>query len=460
MHTLDNLFDTFLEEIEPDKKARKYARKAHKKLRNHFEQQDDFKEYVENIFLYGSYKRHTAINTIKDVDIVIETNFDITLEENDPKSVLRKLKSSLVRLYKDADNPEYQRRSIKVKDPLPETNDSDLTLDVIPAVRFGSNLRVPDRILEQWVDTNPEGHITYISTLNKSCNKKLVPLIKILKHWWEFNGKGAKPKGFWLECLVAETFVSTKQNYAEHILAVFQNISNKFSGFENLQIVPLLNDPGIFGEKLKTSITLTEFKLFMEFVNKSKENVSSALASDNEQDASSYWNEILGDEFPLVEDSQQALKSFSDYSASLGRSDHMKPLQYPFQDLYKVSIDAYLYRKTPKLKSMGGINSNGRTLCEGVYIKYIAKTNAREKVDVLWQVVNTGVHAEREKGLRGNFFEGHYSNGKLKANPLINWEHTEYTGKHWIQCFLINENNVCVGKSEKFFVNIKNSKIE
>lgn len=106
MYTLDNLFDTFLEEIEPDKKARKYAKRAHKKLRNHLEQQDDFKEYVENIFLYGSYKRHTAINTIKDVDIVIETNFDISLQENDPKSVLKKLKAALVRLYKDADNPE------------------------------------------------------------------------------------------------------------------------------------------------------------------------------------------------------------------------------------------------------------------------------------------------------------------------------------------------------------------
>lgn len=459
MYTLDNLFDTFLEEIEPDKKARKYAKRAHKKLRNHLEKQDDFKEYVENIFLYGSYKRHTAINTIKDVDIVIETNFDISLQENDPKSVLKKLKAALVRLYKDADNPEYQRRSIKVKDPLPEANDSDLTLDVIPAVRAGSILKVPDRVLEQWVDTNPEGHITYISTLNKNCNKRLVPLIKALKHWWEFNGKGAKPKGFWLECLVAETFDNSKQTYAEHILAVFQNISNKFLGFENFQTVPLLSDPGISGETLKTSMTLEEFKSFMECINKSKEKASSALASDNEQDASSYWNEILGDEFPIIEDPQQASKSFSDYSVSLGRSDHMKPLQYPFQDLYRVSIDAYLYRKTPKLKSMGGINSNGRTLLEGVYIKYIAKTNAREKVNVLWQVVNTGDHAEKEKGLRGDFFEGHYSNGKLTANPFINWEHTEYTGKHWIQCFLINENDVCVGKSEKFYVNIKNSKI-
>ena len=460
MYTLNNLFDTFLEEIEPDKKARKYAQKAHKKLRSHLEQQDDFKDYVESIFLYGSYKRHTSINTIKDVDIVIETNFDISLEENNPKAVLRKLKAALVRLYKDADNPEYQRRSIKVKDPLPEHEESELTLDVIPAVRFGTILKVPDRELEEWINTNPEGHITYISSLNKDSDKRLVPLIKAMKHWWELHGKGSKPKGFWLECLVAESFDLTKGSYAEHILSVLQNISDKFSDYKAYQTVPSLNDPGIVGETLKTSMTIHEFKFFMECVNKSLEKAISASESDNEQDASLLWNEILGDEFPIIEDAEQAAKAFSNYAVSLGRSDHMQPLPYPYQDTYRVSIDAYLYRKTPKLKSMGGINSNGRTLSEGVYIKYVAKTNAPiDGVDALWQVVNTGGHAEREKGLRGDFFEGHYSNGRLTPNPLINWEHTEFTGSHWIQCFLIYKDTVCVGRSEKFYINIKNSKV-
>ena len=77
-------------------------------------------------------------------------------------------------------------------------------------------------------------------------------------------------------------------------------------------------------------------------------------------------------------------------------------------------------------------------------MKFIANTNASGESKYYWQVVNTGKAAKEAGGLRGKIFEG----------GMVRWEHTEYHGKHWIECFIVR-NNICVARSGKFFVNIK-----
>ncbi len=121
---------------------------------------------------------------------------------------------------------------------------------------------------------------------------------------------------------------------------------------------------------------------------------------------------------------------------------------------FKVRLDAYLCDYNSK-KELGGINSNGRVIRSGLRIKYIAKTNVGGEYEVCWQVVNTGKHAEIENGLRGEFFKARYWDGDPSNNPLMNWEYSKYTGKHWIECFIV-KNNECIARSGKFFVNIKN----
>src|SRR4030066_843010 len=147
MTKLNSLFEQFLSKTEPDKKAIKYAHSAHEPVRDFLEDDEDFGEYFEDSFLYGSYKRHTAVGDIKDIDIVVLTSFDPDNEEDTPQKVLRQLKSALARYYKDPENPEYQRRSIRINRPLPNKN-TELTLDIIPASAVSGNdepLKVPDQ---------------------------------------------------------------------------------------------------------------------------------------------------------------------------------------------------------------------------------------------------------------------------------------------------------------------------
>ena len=64
-----------------------------------------------------------------------------------------------------------------------------------------------------------------------------------------------------------------------------------------------------------------------------------------------------------------------------------------------------------------------------------------------WQVVNTGSEAAQNTCLRGGFEDSNKG-----QNCRI--ESTSYTGKHYVQCFVIKR-GACVAKSKEFIINIE-----
>lgn len=458
MAKLNDLFEVFLSNINPDEKAVEYAIDAHEPVRECLEKHDEFRQYVEGSFLYGSYRRNTAVGDIKDVDIVILTNFDIDDEENTPRRVLRRLKDALARCYEDPENPQYQRRSIRIDEPLPDNEEVEMTLDIIPAVVVTNKdepLRVPDRVVQKWIRSHPKGHLEYTTKLNSDDygKKRFVPLVKMMKWWWKYQSQERQPdverpdpKGFWVECLTGENFDMSRTAWADHFIAVLQSVSDKYADVEG---VPELRDPGLGNETIKTRMTLEEFEVFMEAVNESLEIAIVARDASDKLTSSELWRDVFGEEFPLY-DAEESEESRSESKRSpLGDFSHAEPLRWPEQlkKRYKVRFNAYIYKDKRRL---GGINSNGRVIPSGLRIKYVAKTKARGDYEVFWQVVNTGRHAAREDDLRGSLFPS-----RLPDNPLINWEHSRYTGKHWIECFIVKD-DVCVGRSGRFYVNIRN----
>lgn len=463
MAKLNDLFDAFLSNINPDEEAINYAVDAHLPIRECLEKTDEFKEYVEGSFLYGSYRRHTAVGDIKDVDIVLLTNFDIEDDKNTPRKVLRKLKDALARCYDDPENPQYQRRSIRIDDPLPDNDEVEMTLDIIPAVVItdeDSPLKVPDRDVEKWIWSHPRGHLKRTTEGNEYEYSKgrFIPLVKIMKWWWKYqcgirqpDVERPKPKGFWVECLTLESFDKDQTAWADHFIAVLENVSEKYSDVDD---VPELQDPGLENETIKTNMSMEEFDVFMEAVNESLEMATLARDATDNLKSSELWKDIFGDEFPLYDDEETEETRSQSRELKLNDFSHVQQPIWSIQlnKKYKVRIDAYVYRDKIKL---GGLNTNGRVLPSGLTLKFIARTKARGNYKVHWQVVNTGEHAKNENGLRGEFFPAKLRGGGMSNDPLVNWECTQYTGKHWIQCFIVKD-GICVGQSKRFYVTIKN----
>jgi len=465
----NSLFEDFLSAIDPDEDAVAYAQEAHKPVRKALGSDEQFGQYITNTFLYGSYKRHTAVGDIKDVDIVVLTNFDITDTENTPQRVLRKLKAALARHYKDPDNPEYQRRSIRINDPLPHRPDVTMTLDIIPAVAVNGEdqpLRVPDRELKEWIESHPKGHIVAISALNADgvSNGKFVPLVKMMKWWWKYqcelrqpDVERPKPKGFWVECLTRQCFDLSQSDWADHFIAVLANIKVRY---EHVTEPPQLADPGLPGQTIKTNMTLDEFRVFIRAVSESLETAIAAREHDDKLESSLLWREVFGEIFPLYEvgettTTEQEPNTEQEPKPILGDDKHAQKLRWT-ENLNpkkrRVYINAFLYRNG---EPYGGLNSDGLVLNAGMKIKFVAKPKVRGAYEVYWQVVNTGQHAAGDNGLRGDFFTAKHLDGSPTDDPLVNWESTKYKGKHWIQCFII-QNGQCVAKSKRFYVNVQN----
>ena len=162
-----------------------------------------------------------------------------------------------------------------------------------------------------------------------------------------------------------------------------------------------------------------------------------------------FWAEAAENE-PETEDlsgiDEKAVVLSNTVKPMLGRIDHWQPIQWPFNKKWRVRLDAYIYLGN---KKMGGVNSNGRTINSNLRLKFVVKTNARRPYQVFWQVVNTGQHAESVGDGRGSVFES------KDSNLLVHWENSLYTGKHWIECFIVKD-GICVARSGEFYVNIYN----
>lgn len=150
----------------------------------------------------------------------------------------------------------------------------------------------------------------------------------------------------------------------------------------------------------------------------------------------------------------QSMFKFGDTSHQIEPAWNLSP------NVQQIEIDAVLYNKKRKGKNIfvRTIKNNSDILLDNYEIVYRARVPRSIKYDfVKWQVVNTGNHVELlgEDAKRGKKFEdAKTQNGKPSKNPLVTWERTAYTGKHWIECFVVR-NNVVVAQG-KFVVNIIN----
>lgn len=460
MSKQDGCFREFLSNIEPSSQQVEYAKQAHIPLREYLSNDVTFKSCFKNSFLYGSYRRHTAICNIKDIDIVIINDLDVNSLDNTPDKVLKRLKASLHNYYDQVDDTSYQRRSIRVNNPLPEHTDCLMTMDIVPAIAPNGEdqpLLIPDRELDRWIISNPKGHIQKISEKNEECDKTFVHLVKILKWWWKYQCLlkqpkvvRPKPKGFWIESLVYTTINPNNTYYADHFISVLETISLRFP---DRNFVPTLPDIGLPGQYLKTNMTVEEFNFSQDCVSESLELAKRARAEESDARSNELWRMIFSEEkFPAY---KQQIAKASDHHLAIG--DHSHKLNPPWIEVKnskcEVRIRAVLCQ--PDGKFLRKLYNDGEELPPDMLIKFYAEVEGTTRGEIFWQVVNTGHHAASSNALRGDKFD----HGKAKdrktdsPDPKQNYESTKYTGKHWIQCFVVKD-GALIAKSELFFVNV------
>ncbi len=135
----------------------------------------------------------------------------------------------------------------------------------------------------------------------------------------------------------------------------------------------------------------------------------------------------------------------TNFDSSLLKVSHREPPKWPLK--ITNSVEIYGNYKLGKKKITITPFTTVPKFCD---IHFTATTNVRRPFDVYWQVVNTGHDAQSKNGLRGAIIQSKTAG----VGGLIQKEFSQYTGSHWIQCYIV-KNDVCVAKSNEFLVTIE-----
>ncbi|MYD63408.1 MAG: nucleotidyltransferase [Gemmatimonadetes bacterium] len=294
--TPQSCFTSFLRDIEPSPTTKSDASTAHTNLRTYLRNHSEFKYRHVNSYLSGSYKRDTAIRPRRakdgverpDIDIIVEINFRFS---DNPKGVVSELYNTISAEY-DVCRP--QDRSVGIFTPKAE-------MDVVPIIKYNGILYIPDRKAETWHVTNPPKHTQWTTQINNQADGRFKPLVKMMKWWRRVNPtKNKKPKGFVIECIVAECMDYDESHYGKLVVKTFENIVSRYAVSVGRGQLPFIQDPGVSSNSVTEGMTISAFE---GFYNKAKAHsvvARQALAADNPAEQTRLWRIIFGDRFPVV----------------------------------------------------------------------------------------------------------------------------------------------------------------
>lgn len=327
MLSLREHFLTLLNRIQPDEDRVSLAIDLPAKVRDFLKETEKIITTDPHTRLSGSYIRNTAIKQIKDVDILVFVSRDYKDEENSAQFVINKLVKALDGLPEalgDSNGSvdaklalKQQRRSVLVHITI---DGQKFDMDIVPAIvddDTSKPLEIPDRELSKWISSDPLGYIDALSKLNQENNGKIVPLIKMFKHWRDIQMKYRRPKSYWLECMIykhvkANALKVENASYGELFLSLIAAIYNSFlATWKKEDGVPVIKDP-MLGNNVAKSWTRAEFETFMRCIEESKKIAERALEADDEEIAIKLWQRLFNensDDEPFPTTIDEVLKS-------------------------------------------------------------------------------------------------------------------------------------------------------
>ncbi len=155
---------------------------------------------VVDINTEGSYSKHTYVNDLSDIDVLVSFgNYsNSTLPEKDsPSDMLSKLESLIRERLPNTDITKGDR-AITI-------NYSDKSqIQIIPSFSYHSGYKVPDDKTNTWTTSFPKKFKKELTQVNKNCGNKVIPTIKLVKELLSKTDIGLK--SYHIENLAAKAF--------------------------------------------------------------------------------------------------------------------------------------------------------------------------------------------------------------------------------------------------------------
>ena len=158
---------------------------------------------VVDLLFGGSVAKRTYVDGVSDVDALVLVN-DSDLAGRDPRAVCNYILGRLGERFPGRVSADGFAITVTF---------ADVAVQIVPAIRRGSDFLLPDRACTQWSRTRPEAFTKALTTTNKSCNGKVVPIIKLAKVLLADLPEARRPTGYHLENIALKAFSKYKGPY-------------------------------------------------------------------------------------------------------------------------------------------------------------------------------------------------------------------------------------------------------
>lgn len=251
---------------------------------------------IDRDFLTGSYKRHTKTRPLKDIDIFFVLNKVKEAQYlTKPLDLLEAIRKTLSPVYGES-KVKIGRRSVGVDLPYdPNDEDKILSIDVVPAFDAGEHYQIPDSILEDWVNTDPEIHAERATSANKDFAGEWKPMVKMIKKWNETQGKPIKPS-FLIEVMAMQIlYPPFSGGYIYELKSFFATAADRIS--------ETWNDPAGLGAPVSDQMDTARITQARQKLAEAGKHIDQAIQLErkgNQGGALRIWRDnIFGEMFPL-----------------------------------------------------------------------------------------------------------------------------------------------------------------
>lgn len=223
MGYVDDAFEKMRQAAEITDGEQDLAGRRHKRIRAVVENIWD----IETTFLTGSYKRHTKIKPLADVDIFAVLKADGAqghYRKGPPRTVLDDLCADLDGKFLHV-HVDGMAVVIAMSD-----DDGQATFELVPAYEHSdTGYEIPDPGRDLWIRTDPSVHADLTSAKNSTCNSKWVPFVKMLKSWNREAGDPINPS-FLIEVMALDLVRTPFGRYQDEMAQMLGNIIDRADG--------------------------------------------------------------------------------------------------------------------------------------------------------------------------------------------------------------------------------------
>jgi hypothetical protein len=460
------------------------------------------KDLKPRIYSQGSFRLGTVIKPLSgdaeyDVDLVAEFNTNkLQITQQDLKKLLKKEVQLYAERYGMVEPVRDGKRCVVLNyaedakfhlDLLPALPDSATFLQILenrgyaPDTFATSAIAITDvnhprfkEITSDWYQSNPRGYSDWFKgrmairlnenkqrlakRLNKSIEEipdhlvktPLQVVIQLLKRHRDIvcDGHEDQPISIIITTLAALAY----QNEADVLSALTRIVSNMeqtFASYSGIILVPNpVNPLENFADKWSTKPQRQLF--FLEWLR--------GLQSDFQKVSQTQDSQALHEALKPLFGAQKVEQAFESagisniakqYPAAVQKAAfdvcHKEQLPWPVLLSEKVKIRAQCKQRS----YFEHFESNGVPLPKNCPLRFRAEPSRSGNFSIHWQVVNTGSEAEATGGLRGEICTPRKNDGKLERT-----ESTSYTGRHWVECFVVRD-GICTARSGEYVVNIE-----